>query len=115
MAASFRFIDLFSGIGGFHIAMKKLGGNCVFASEIDASVREVYFNNFGLMPKGDITKIHVNDVPAHDVLCGGFPCQSFSKAGNREGINDSRGTLFFDIMRIAEHHKPSYLLLENKI
>lgn len=93
--------------------MQKLGGNCVFASEIDAAAREVYFNNFGLMPHGDITKINEKDVPEHDVICGGFPCQSFSKAGNREGIGDSRGTLFFDIMRIAEYHKPSYLLLEN--
>jgi DNA (cytosine-5)-methyltransferase 1 len=113
VSASFKFIDLFSGIGGFHIAMQKLGGNCVFASEIDAAAREVYFNNFGLMPHGDITKINEKDVPEHDVICGGFPCQSFSKAGNREGIGDSRGTLFFDIMRIAEYHKPSYLLLEN--
>lgn len=93
--------------------MQKLGGNCVFASEIDAAAREVYFDNFGLMPNGDITKINEKDVPKHDVLCAGFPCQSFSKAGKREGINDARGTLFFDIMRIAKFHKPSYLLLEN--
>ena len=112
-STSFKFIDLFSGVGGFHIAMKKLGGECVFASEIDAAARDVYFDNHGLMPFGDITKIGVIDIPKHDVLCAGFPCQSFSKAGNREGISDSRGTLFFDITRIASYHKPKYLLLEN--
>jgi len=110
---SFTFIDLFSGIGGFHIAMQNLGGKCVFASEIDASARQVYFDNFGLMPSGDITKVDEKEIPKHDVLCAGFPCQSFSKAGNREGISDPRGTLFFDIVRIAKHHKPKYLLLEN--
>lgn len=113
MPSSFRFIDLFSGIGGFHIAMKQLGGECVFASEIDSHARDVYTNNFGLVPEGDITKINEKDIPAHDMLCAGFPCQSFSKAGNREGINDPRGTLFFDIVRIAAYHKPEYLLLEN--
>lgn len=110
---SFTFIDLFSGIGGFHIAMQNLGGQCVFASEIDAAARLVYSNNFGLVPKGDITKVNEKEIPEHDVLCAGFPCQSFSKAGNREGISDPRGTLFFDIVRIAKHHQPKYLLLEN--
>ena len=109
----FSFIDLFSGIGGFHIAMQNLGGECVFASEIDAAARKVYFDNFALMPHGDITKVDVQQVPKHDILCAGFPCQSFSKAGNREGISDPRGTLFFDIVRIAKHHQPKYLLLEN--
>lgn len=111
--AQFTFIDLFSGIGGFHIAMQNLGGRCVFASEIDAAARRVYFDNFALMPEGDITKVDEKQVPKHDVLCAGFPCQSFSKAGNREGIDDPRGTLFFDIVRIAKHHQPKYLLLEN--
>ncbi|PLX11022.1 MAG: DNA (cytosine-5-)-methyltransferase [Marinilabiliales bacterium] len=110
---SFTFIDLFAGIGGFHIAMQNLGGKCVFASEIDEHASFVYENNFGIKPKGDITKIDEKDVPNHNVLCAGFPCQSFSKAGNREGINDPRGTLFFDIVRIAKHHQPEYLLLEN--
>ncbi len=110
---SFTFIDLFAGIGGFHIAMQKLGGECVFASEIDAAARQVYSHNFGLMPAGDITKVNEGEVPKHNVLCAGFPCQSFSKAGNREGIGDPRGTLFFDIIRIAKHHQPEYLLLEN--
>lgn len=113
MPSSFRFIDLFSGIGGFHIAMQKLGGECVFASEIDSHARDVYANNFGIVPQGDITKINEKNIPVHDILCAGFPCQSFSKAGNREGISDSRGTLFFDIIRIADYHKPKYLLLEN--
>ena len=113
MPAFFKFIDLFSGIGGFHIAMEELGGECVFASEIDTAASQVYFDNFGILPEGDITKVNEKDIPKHDVLCAGFPCQSFSKAGNREGINDSRGTLFFDIIRIAAHHKPKFLLLEN--
>ena len=109
----FKFIDLFAGIGGFHIAMEQLGGECVFASEIDTKAREFYNNNFGMMPDGDITKIDEKNIPEHDMLCAGFPCQSFSKAGNREGINDPRGTLFFDIIRIAKYHQPKYLLLEN--
>lgn len=109
----FKFIDLFCGIGGFHLALSSLGGECVFASDIDADCRKVYQQNFGIEPHGDITKIDEKDIPAHDVLCGGFPCQSFSKAGNRRGINDPRGTLFFDIVRIVKHHKPKYLLLEN--
>ncbi len=111
--SSFNFIDLFAGVGGFHIAMENLGGSCVFASEIDAHARAVYENNFGILPYGDITLIDEKEVPAHNVLCAGFPCQSFSKAGNREGINDPRGTLFFDIIRIAQYHQPEYLLLEN--
>lgn len=109
----FRFIDLFAGIGGFHVAMESFGGQCVFASDIDPDCRTMYAQNFGIEPAGDITKVNVEDIPAHDVLCAGFPCQSFSKAGNRLGVNDPRGTLFFDIVRIAEHHKPKYMLLEN--
>ncbi len=108
-----RFVDLFCGIGGFHLAMTQLGGECVFASDIDAECRRVYADNFGIEPHGDITAIDESTIPEHDVLCGGFPCQSFSKAGNRKGINDSRGTLFFDIVRIVKHHKPKYILLEN--
>ncbi len=109
----FRFIDLFCGVGGFHLAMKSLGGECVFASDIDPDCRSVYFNNFGLQPVGDITKVDEQNIPKHDVLCAGFPCQSFSKAGNRKGINDPRGTLFFDVIRIADYHKPKYMILEN--
>ncbi|AOW20651.1 DNA cytosine methyltransferase [Urechidicola croceus] len=109
----FKFIDLFCGIGGFHQALQSLGGTCVFASDIDQECRATYEKNYGLKPHGDITKVSEKDIPEHDVLCGGFPCQSFSKAGNRMGISDSRGTLFFDILRIAKYHQPKYLLLEN--
>ena len=112
--AKFRFIDLFCGIGGFHQAMKSLGGECVFASDIDADCRKTYMANYGIMPEGDITKINAADIPPHDVLCGGFPCQAFSKAGNRLGFGDpTKGTLFFDICRILEYHRPGFALLEN--
>lgn len=111
---AFRFIDLFCGIGGFHQAMKSLGGECVFACDIDEDCRKTYQANYGLTPIGDITKVDATDIPAHDVLCGGFPCQAFSKAGNRLGFDDStKGTLFFDICRILEYHHPQYALLEN--
>lgn len=110
----FKFIDLFCGIGGFHQAMASLGGECVFASDIDASCRKTYFNNYGIEPYGDITQVDEADIPAHDVLCGGFPCQAFSKAGKRLGFTDpTKGTLFFDIIRIVKYHKPKYILLEN--
>lgn len=109
----FKFIDLFCGIGGFHAAMSQLGGECVFAADIDENCRKTYQQNFGLEPNSDISKVNAADVPSHDVLCAGFPCQAFSKAGKREGMNDPRGTLFFDIKRIAQHHKPKYMLLEN--
>ncbi len=108
-----KFIDLFCGVGGFHIALESLGGTCVFASDTDEDCRKIYFDNFGLEPAGDITKVDEKDIPTHDVLCAGFPCQAFSKAGHRRGVNDSRGTLFFDIVRIAKYHKPKYLILEN--
>lgn len=110
----FKFIDLFCGIGGFHQAMETLGGECVFASDIDADCRKTYQANYGIEPAGDITKVEAKDIPPHDVLCGGFPCQAFSKAGKRLGFEDeTKGTLFFDICRILEYHKPKYALLEN--
>ena len=110
----FTFIDLFCGIGGFHQAMESLGGECVFASDIDADCRKTYEYNYGIKPQGDITKIEAKDIPAHDILCAGFPCQSFSKAGNRRGFEDeTKGTLFFDVCRILDFHKPKYALLEN--
>jgi DNA (cytosine-5)-methyltransferase 1 len=109
----FQFIDLFCGIGGFHQALSQLGGECVFASDINKECQKTYYENYGLMPVGDITKVDEKTIPNFDVLCGGFPCQSFSKAGNRKGIEDARGTLFFDILRIAKHHKPKFMLLEN--
>lgn len=111
---SFNFIDLFCGIGGFHQAMESLGGKCVFASDIDEDCRKTYEKNYGIIPAGDITKIEAADIPAHDVLCAGFPCQAFSKAGKRLGFEDeTKGTLFFDICRILEFHKPQFALLEN--
>ena len=112
--SEFTFIDLFCGIGGFHQAMTSLGGRCVFASDIDKDCRATYLENYGLEPAGDITKVDEHDVPDHDVLCGGFPCQAFSKAGKRLGFMDeTKGTLFFDIMRIVRAKRPKYILLEN--
>lgn len=110
----FKFIDLFCGIGGFHQAMESLGGECVFASDIDEVCRKTYKVNYGIAPVGDIKKIDEADIPAHDVLCAGFPCQAFSKAGNRLGFDDPiKGNLFFDICRILKYHQPKYVLLEN--
>ena len=110
----FRFIDLFCGIGGFHQAMSDLGGICVYASDIDADCRKTYKKNYGIEPDGDITKVEASDIPEHDVLCAGFPCQAFSKAGKRLGFADeTKGTLFFDICRILKYHQPRYALLEN--
>ena len=112
--AKFTFIDLFAGIGGFHLAMEQLGGRCVFASEWDEECKRTYESNYGVTPFGDITKIDAKDIPAHDVLCAGFPCQPFSKAGPQLGFSDeTKGTLFFDIERILAHHKTKYIVLEN--
>ena len=108
-----KFIDLFCGIGGFHQALASLGAECVFASDIDKECRKVYFDNYKLEPVGDITQVNEADIPPHNILCAGFPCQAFSKAGKQLGTEDSRGTLFYDIVRIAKHHQPEYLLLEN--
>ena len=114
MIEKFKFIDLFCGIGGFHQAMSELGGQCVYASDIDADCRKTYEKNYGIQPSGDITKVDASDIPEHNVLCGGFPCQSFSKAGHRLGFSDkTKGTLFFDICRILKFHQPEYALLEN--
>ena len=109
----FRYIDIFAGIGGFHIAMRDLGGECVFACEIDGYACETYQKNFGINPTSDIRQVEVEYIPHHEVLCAGFPCQAFSKAGRQNGFEDTRGTLFFDILRILEHHRPKYILLEN--
>jgi DNA (cytosine-5)-methyltransferase 1 len=110
---TFTFIDLFCGIGGFHQALSQLGGRCVFASDIDKNCREVYENNYGLKPHGDITKVSVQDIPDHDVLVGGFPCQAHSNAGHKKAFDDSRGKLFDEIIRIAAGKKPKMMLLEN--
>ncbi len=111
---SFRFIDLFCGIGGFHQAMTALGGKCVYACDIDEDCRKTYFDNYGIYPDSDITKVDPSTIPPFEVLCAGFPCQAFSKAGKRLGFSDeTKGTLFFDIERIMSHCKPEYALLEN--
>jgi DNA (cytosine-5)-methyltransferase 1 len=109
-----RFIDLFAGLGGFHLAMDNLGHECVFASELKPNLRELYKKNFGMEAHGDITKVDAADIPAHDVLCAGFPCQPFSKSGKQNGLEDPKwGNLFDHILRVLKHHKPRYLMLEN--
>lgn len=114
MINNFTYIDLFCGIGGFHQAMSQLNGECVYACDIDADCRETYEKNYGITPDIDITKVDEKDIPKHDVLCAGFPCQAFSKAGKRLGFEDkTKGTLFFDICRILRYHMPKYVLLEN--
>ena len=110
----FTFIDLFAGIGGFHQAMVSLGGECVFASDIDADCRKTYEDNYGITPEGDITKIEAKDIPDFDILLGGFPCQAFSIIGKKEGFaNETCGTLFFDIERILKEKRPPAFMLEN--
>lgn len=113
MKKKIKFIDLFAGIGGFHLALSKINGECVFASEWDKDCQKVYEKNFGLKPHGDITKINEKDIPQHEILCAGFPCQAFSISGKRLGFKDTRGTLFFDVARIIKHHNPKIVLLEN--
>ena len=109
-----KFIDLFSGIGGFHIALSKLGHKCVLACDIDKNCREIYEKNYGVKPCDDIRKIDENNMVNFDILCAGFPCQSFSNAGNKNAFEDKiRGTLFFDIIRIAKEKKPKFMFLEN--
>lgn len=111
----FSFIDLFAGIGGFRIAMQSLGGQCVFSSEWDEAVKETYFQNYGEVPFGDITKPEIKALipDQFDVLCAGFPCQPFSNAGLKRGIEDTRGTLFYHIAEILRDHQPKAVLLEN--
>lgn len=109
-----RFIDLFSGLGGFHLALKQLGHVCVFASEIDATLQDVYERNFGMRPEGDIRCIKTSDIPPHDILCAGFPCQPFSKAGEQAGLECERwGNLFTAVTRTIRHHRPRFIILEN--
>lgn len=109
-----RFIDLFSGLGGFHLALRRLGHTCLFACETDPILRDLYEKNFAIRPVGDIRSIKVSDVPSHDILCAGFPCQPFSKAGEQQGFDCPReGDLFGHVMRIVLHHKPQYLIMEN--
>lgn len=109
-----RFIDLFAGIGGFRIALEEFGHKCVFSSEMDKYCQKVYEDNFQDIPSGDITQISENSIPDFDILTAGFPCQPFSYAGRQEGFNDkTRGTLFFDVLRIIKAKKPKMFLLEN--
>ena len=108
-----KFIDLFCGIGGFRLALEERGLECVFSSDIDEDARKAYNANFGEFPTGDITKVDAKDVPPHDVITGGFPCQSFSLSGRQKGLDDPRGQLFYEIIRIAKHHKPKVVFLEN--
>lgn len=110
----FTFIDLFCGIGGFRQALESVGGTCVFSSDINKNARLTYEANYREVPAGDITKIAAEDIPPFDVLCGGFPCQSFSIAGCQRGLyGDPRGQMIFEIIRIAEYHQPEILFLEN--
>ena len=109
----FTFIDLFCGIGGFHQALQKLGGKCVFASDIDKDCCDIYEKNYGIKPHGDITKVDVNIIPNFDVLTGGFPCQSFSNSGKKKGFLDKRGQLYMNIINIAKVKQPSFMFLEN--
>jgi len=109
----FTFIDLFAGIGGIRLPYQQLGGKCVFTSEWDKFSQKTYATNFGEVPHGDITKIPAADIPAHNILLAGFPCQAFSQAGLRKGFHDTRGTMFFEIQRILAYHKPDAFMLEN--
>jgi DNA (cytosine-5)-methyltransferase 1 len=118
-AHTVRYIDLFCGIGGFRVAIEKVAAqrgvnlNCLFSSDIDTECQKSYQANFGDLPYGDITKIHASDIPDHDILLAGFPCQPFSIIGQMKGFEDTRGTLFFDIARILEAKRPPAFILEN--
>lgn len=113
---TFKIIDLFAGVGGIRLGFEKAfkgKAKFVFSSEIDKHAQNTYYENFNDSPHGDITKILEKDIPRHDIILAGFPCQAFSIAGNRKGFEDTRGTLFFDVARIAKYHKPKVLFLEN--
>ncbi len=107
------FIDLFAGLGGFRIALESLGAECVYSNEWDKHAQKVYFNNFGDLPEGDITLVDEKQIPKHDILCAGFPCQAFSISGKQRGFEDSRGTLFFDVARIVKEKRPKVVFMEN--
>lgn len=111
---AFKFVDLFAGLGGFHLALARMGGQCVFAAEWKEHLRELYETNHGLRPAGDITQVQPKDVPDHDVLTAGFPCQPFSKAGEQLGFEcTEQGNLFFNVAAILKEKKPTYFILEN--
>jgi len=109
----FTFIDLFAGIGGIRLPFQEAGGKCLFTSEWDKFSQKTYLSNFGELPSGDITKIVASDIPDHDILLGGFPCQAFSQAGLKKGFQDTRGTMFFEIQRILTVKRPKAFMLEN--
>lgn len=113
MSGRTTFIDLFAGIGGIRLPFDELGYKCVFSSEWDKKACETYSANFGEIPAGDITKIDVKDIPSFDICLAGFPCQAFSIMGKMQGFADTRGTMFFEIERILQYHKPPVILLEN--
>ena len=109
-----RFIDLFAGIGGFHLALHRLGHTCVFACELDGVLRDTYYRNFGIMPLGDIRELAPEMVPEHEILCAGFPCQPFSKAGDQGGFDDPEwGDLFYHMLDILRTRQPAFFILEN--
>ena len=112
---SLRFADFFSGLGGFHLALQRLGHHCVFACEIDEGLSQLYERNFGLKPSGDLREISESKIPEHDVLCAGFPCQPFSKAGEQKGTKCKLwGDLFSGhVLRVIKYHHPKFLLMEN--
>lgn len=107
------FIDLFAGIGGFHLALASLGAKCVYANEWDQYAKQTYQANFSMIPDDDITKVALNNIPNHDILCAGFPCQAFSISGKQLGFNDTRGTLFFEVAKIIKDKHPKIVLMEN--
>lgn len=107
------FLDLFAGLGGFRLALESYGARCVWSSEWDKQAQDVYEANFGERPNGDITKIKASDVPDHDIVCAGFPCQAFSVSGKMRGFEDARGTLFFDVARIVREKRPKAVFMEN--
>ncbi len=109
-----KFVDLFAGLGGFHLALERLGHDCVFASEIDPELASLYERNFGIVPSRDIREVSLDKIPPHEILCAGFPCQPFSKAGSQEGLNcPHSGDLIEYIVSILHHHKPEYFIIEN--
>ena len=111
-----KYIDLFCGIGSFHYsfgARSELNWTCVMSCDIDKAVKETYKTNYGKEPLDDITKIDIKTIPDYDILCAGFPCQSFSQCGKQKGFDDVRGTLFFNVMNFVEHHRPKIVILEN--
>ncbi len=109
-----RFVDLFAGLGGFHLALQSLGHKCVFACEVNEILAALYEKNFGLLPHGDIRTLDIDEVPSHDILCAGFPCQPFSKAGWQEGLQCPQwGDLIDYVVQILRTHKPRYFIIEN--